>query len=72
MNRSMNLQYLYAHECYMCSSSHWLNKMITAEEARGVHPSRIGLLGYCQGSALALYTAMKHERELAGVALFAG
>jgi phospholipase/carboxylesterase len=42
--------------------------LIAAERARGVASSRIALVGFSQGGAIALYTGLRHADRLAGLA----
>lgn len=41
---------------------------IAAEKARGIPSERIALVGFSQGGALAVYTALRHPERLAGLA----
>ena len=44
-----------------------IEALIARENARGIPDSRIVLAGFSQGGAIALYTALRHPRRLAGV-----
>lgn len=44
-----------------------INALIEAEEALGIPSSQIVLAGFSQGGALALYTALRYPRPLAGI-----
>ena len=49
-----------------------IEALIAAEEARGVPASRIVLVGFSQGCAMALLTGLRHPERLAGVAGLSG
>lgn len=49
-----------------------VNALIAREVSRGVPPSRIALVGFSQGCAIALATALRHAGPLAGVAGLSG
>ena len=42
-------------------------KLVARENARGIPPSRIGLAGFSQGGAIALFTGLRHPQRLAGI-----
>lgn len=44
-----------------------LEALVARENARGVEDSRIVLAGFSQGGAVALYTALRHPRRIAGI-----
>lgn len=44
-----------------------LEALVGRENARGVEDSRIVLAGFSQGGAVALYTALRHPRRIAGI-----
>ncbi len=44
-----------------------LSAMVDAEIERGVDPARVVLAGFSQGGAIALHTALRYPRPLAGV-----
>ena len=44
-----------------------IEALITQEEARGIAPNRIVLAGFSQGGAIALHTALRYPRCLAGL-----
>lgn len=44
-----------------------LEKLIARENARGISDDHIVLAGFSQGGAIALHTALRHPRRLAGV-----
>jgi phospholipase/carboxylesterase len=44
-----------------------MESLIREEEARGVPASRIVLMGFSQGGALALYAGLRHPQRLAGI-----
>lgn len=46
--------------------------LIDLETARGIAPSRVVLVGFSQGSAMALMTGLRHPQPLAGVAALSG
>lgn len=50
----------------------WIEALIAAEVARGVPARRIALVGFSQGAALALHTALRHPARLAGLAVLSG
>ena len=48
-----------------------LEALIARENARGIDDANIVIAGFSQGGAIALYTALRHPKRLAGVlALF--
>jgi len=49
-----------------------IEELIAAEKARGVPASRIVLVGFSQGCAMALLTGLRHPERLAGVAGLSG
>lgn len=49
-----------------------IEALIAAEKARGVPASRIVLVGFSQGCAMALLTGLRHPERLAGVAGLSG
>jgi phospholipase/carboxylesterase len=49
-----------------------VDALIAAEEARGIPSSRIVLVGFSQGAALALYTGTRHPSPLAGILVLSG
>lgn len=49
-----------------------IKKMITDVIEEGISPARIFLLGFSQGGALALHTALRYEKLLGGVASLSG
>lgn len=48
-------------------SAQQLEALIARENARGIPDERIVLAGFSQGGAVALHTALRHPRRLAGV-----
>ena len=46
--------------------------LIAAEQRRGIPASRIALVGFSQGCAMALLTGLRHRERLAGVAGLSG
>lgn len=44
-----------------------INKIIENEEQRGIPANKIVLAGFSQGGAMALYTGLLYEKELAGI-----
>lgn len=53
-------------------SSGKIKDLIKAEVDSGISPERIVLGGFSQGGALSLFTGLKDERKLAGVAVLSG
>lgn len=51
------------------TSEEALKKLIDNDIKRGIAPSRIILVGFSQGGALAIHTALRFEQPLAGVGL---
>ena len=49
------------------ASAEQIEALIARENARGIPDERIVLAGFSQGGAIALYTALRHPRRLAGV-----
>lgn len=49
-----------------------IEALITAEQQRGIPASRIALVGFSQGCAMALLTGLRHRERLAGVAGLSG
>ena len=49
-----------------------IEALLAAEKARGVPASRIVLVGFSQGCAMALLTGLRHPERLAGVAGLSG
>ena len=49
------------------ASAAQVNALIEREEARGVESEHIALAGFSQGGALAVYTALRYPRRLAGL-----
>jgi len=45
-----------------------IQHLIAQEEARGIPSNRIILIGFSQGGALALYTALRYPKPLGGIA----
>jgi hypothetical protein len=57
----------------LCGSMRdWLFNVIEAEEARGIPASRICIVGYSQGGALAAYSSIQFPRQLAGTLVLSG
>jgi phospholipase/carboxylesterase len=54
------------------ASQQQLEALIAREKARGVPASRIALVGFSQGSAMALLTGLRHGERLAGIAGLSG
>lgn len=50
----------------------WVEALVAAEGARGVPADRVVLVGFSQGAALALHTALRHPTRLAGLAVLSG
>ena len=48
-------------------SADFLERLIARETERGIEPSRILLAGFSQGGAVALFTALRYSKALAGV-----
>lgn len=46
--------------------------LIAREVARGIAPSRIVLMGFSQGCAMALFTGLRHPQRLAGLVALSG
>lgn len=46
-----------------------IERLIAREESRGIPSNRIVLAGFSQGGALAVYTALRHAKPLAGAML---
>jgi phospholipase/carboxylesterase len=44
-----------------------IEALVVREEARGIAPNRIVLAGFSQGGAIALHTALRYSRHLAGL-----
>jgi phospholipase/carboxylesterase len=53
-------------------SQRQVEALIEREVARGIAAARIVLAGFSQGGAIALYTAVRHARRLAGVIALSG
>lgn len=49
-------------------SYHYVTGLITAQTQRGIAANRIVLMGFSQGGAVALYTALRSPHKIAGVA----
>ncbi|MCG6952668.1 MAG: alpha/beta hydrolase [Betaproteobacteria bacterium] len=49
------------------SSQLLLEGLVAREESRGIDPGKIVLAGFSQGGAIALQTALRHPKRLAGI-----
>lgn len=49
------------------NSQHYVNSLIQKELDRGITAERIVIAGFSQGGAIALHTALRHPKKLAGV-----
>lgn len=57
---------------HVMESAEQIRALIEREEARGVPCDRIVLAGFSQGGAIALYTALRHPKPLAGILVISG
>lgn len=54
------------------ASRNLVTSLIMRESERGVPPENIALAGFSQGSAMALYTGLRHASRLAGIIALSG
>ncbi|MEM6929368.1 MAG: alpha/beta fold hydrolase [Myxococcota bacterium] len=54
------------------ASARAIRELIDREGARGVSPERIVLVGFSQGGAMTLYSALRAQRRLAGAIVLSG
>lgn len=54
------------------ASANAINNLLEDQETSGIDPSRILLLGFSQGSAMALHCGLRYPRRLGGVASLSG
>jgi phospholipase/carboxylesterase len=59
-------------EAGLRASQAGIEALIAREQARGIPASRIALVGFSQGCAMALMTGLRHRERLAGVAGLSG
>lgn len=53
-------------------SEQYIQSLITHEVEQGIPVEQIALMGFSQGGAIALHTALHHENSLAGVGVLSG
>lgn len=54
-------------EVGITASQHYINGLIQLEINKGIPANRIVIAGFSQGGAIALYTALRYPKKLAGV-----